>query len=239
MAHRRFTPWPAYVDLFSALGVIFIVGWMTASGNFDTLWRENERFKSSQRLMTLSQAQAADLLEQFGDTHAFGNVAVEPCDAVLRDAVCFDIQLEFDLDSDRIRREEDRQRLASLARALRQWFDQPDPARREARRNLQVVIEGHTDNTQPKNTMNPRSLFKYNWDLSARRASAVMYELHAAGLNKDDYNLIAWGRADTDPRCAENSPHCLEQNRRTTIKVRFDSSLRNPRLPGGFEASAP
>jgi outer membrane protein OmpA-like peptidoglycan-associated protein len=232
MAHRRFTPWPAYVDLFSALGVIFIVGWMTASGNFDTLWRENERFKSSQRLMTLAQAQATDLLQQVGDTHAFGNIAVQPCDAVLRDAVCFDIQLEFDLDSDRIKREGDRQRLASLARALRQWFDEPDPARREARRSLQIVIEGHTDSTQPKNTMNARSLFKYNWDLSARRASAVMYELHAAGLNKDEYNLIAWGRADTDPRCSDATERCLERNRRTTIKVRFDSAPANKNANG-------
>ena len=46
----------------------------------------------------------------------------------------------------------------------------------------------------------------------------------AAGLNKDTYNLIAWGRADTEPRCASDSPACLERNRRTTIKVRFDSS---------------
>jgi outer membrane protein OmpA-like peptidoglycan-associated protein len=55
-----------------------------------------------------------------------------------------------------------------------------------------------------------------------------MYELHAAGLNKDKYNLIAWGRADTDPRCASDSPACLEKNRRTTIKVRFDSSKGRP-----------
>jgi hypothetical protein len=127
VAHRRFSPWPAYVDLFGAIGVISVVGWMIASGDFDALRRENEHFRSSQRLMSLAQAQAEDLLVRFGETQAFGNVAVAPCDAELRDAVCFDVQLEFDPDSDTIRRAEDRQMLGALARELRRWLDQQDP----------------------------------------------------------------------------------------------------------------
>jgi outer membrane protein OmpA-like peptidoglycan-associated protein len=224
MAHKRFTPWPAYVDLFGGLGVVFVVGWMTASGDFDALRHENERFRASQRLMTRAQAQAEDLLGAFSQSRAFGNVAVHPCSREELDAVCFDVQLEFALDSDRIQRESDRRMLASLALGLKRWLDRADPESREARRNLQIVIEGHTDSTQPKNAGAGRTRFKYNWDLSARRASSVMYELHEAGLRKEEYNLIAWGRADTEPRCREDSPQCLEQNRRTTIKVRFDYS---------------
>jgi len=228
MAHRRFSPWPAYVDLFGALVVIFIVGWMSASGRYEALQEENAQFRRSQRLMTRAQSQAEDLLTEFSKTKDFGAVAVHPCSADVRDAVCFDVQLEFDLDSDNISRETDRRRLAALARDLKAWFDRPDPESRESRRTLQVVIEGHTDSTQPKNAAAGRARFKYNWDLSARRASAVMYELHQAGLRKEEYNLIAWGRADTEPRCLEETPECLERNRRTTIKVRFDYTRRRP-----------
>ena len=237
MAQRRFSPWPAYVDLFGALAVMFVVGAAYTHTKNTSLHGELEDCREQRRQMTEAQEAAQKLLttaQGFGDVRArFCDEAFEEARQV-RDTVCLDVRLEFPLDSDRIRSSRDRERLAAIARELKRWVDALEPSPdgggaggRIGKPQIQIVVEGHTDSTQPRTASDARTLFKYNWDLSARRASSVMHELARNGLEQAKYNLAAWGRADSDPLCEETADlDCQQQNRRTTIKVRIDSTRR-------------
>ncbi|MEM8585976.1 MAG: OmpA family protein [Bacteroidota bacterium] len=97
--------------------------------------------------------------------------------------------------------------------------------------NLNVLIEGHTDNVPIDNNR-----FNDNWDLSTQRATAVVRKL-VNDFYVDPARLTAAGRAEFDPRGDNNSETGRAQNRRTEIVIlpgldEFFELLESPTSPG-------
>lgn len=84
--------------------------------------------------------------------------------------------------------------LEKLAKALR---DNP---------NFEIVVEGHTDNTGSVNL---------NWDLSVRRATAVVKILAINGVPPE--RMVAAGRGMHHPIVPNDTPENRAKNRRTEI----------------------
>ena len=78
--------------------------------------------------------------------------------------------------------------------------------------NFEAMVEGHTDNVPYKN-----GLLLDNWDLSVKRATAVVRELQELGLNPN--RLVAAGRADYVPLVSNDTAENRAINRRTRILV--------------------
>lgn len=83
-----------------------------------------------------------------------------------------------------------------------------------------IVVEGHTDNV-PIQT----ARFPSNWELAAARASSVVRQLEARGLNPT--RLRATGYADTRPLAPNSTPQGRTQNRRVEITLEPPQRLRN------------
>ena len=88
--------------------------------------------------------------------------------------------------------------------------------------DLDVMVEGHTDDV-PVNTR----LNQDNWDLSVRRATAVVRSLQRDYF-VDPGRLTAAGRAQFDPRADNDTSSGRSMNRRTEIVI-------TPRLDQFFE----
>lgn len=95
--------------------------------------------------------------------------------------------------------------LEQLAKAL---GDNPD---------IEIIVEGHTDNTGSVNL---------NWDLSARRATAVVKLLAINGVSPE--KMVAAGRGMHHPIVPNNSTENKARNRRTEI-------ILSPKLSKLFE----
>jgi chemotaxis protein MotB len=78
--------------------------------------------------------------------------------------------------------------------------------------NFEAMVEGHTDNVPFKN-----GLLLDNWDLSVKRATAVVRELQELGINPN--RLVAAGRADYVPLVPNDTAENRATNRRTRILV--------------------
>ncbi len=76
--------------------------------------------------------------------------------------------------------------------------------------DLEIVIEGHTDNVPIKTTV-----FKDNWDLSTYRATSVLRILLDDQLEKS--RLTASGKGEYSPVASNGTPEGRAQNRRTEI----------------------
>ncbi len=80
-------------------------------------------------------------------------------------------------------------------------------------RNLNVIVEGHTDNVPVQLTG-----IKDNWDLSTRRATSVVRQL-VDQFYVDPARLTAAGRAEYDPRGDNATADGRARNRRTEIVI--------------------
>lgn len=78
--------------------------------------------------------------------------------------------------------------------------------------DLYVLIEGHT---------NKLANARYNYDLSTKRAVAVMYELVANGVNKSHVRAMGFG--ESTPLYSNETKDGLEKNRRVIAEV-FNSA---------------
>jgi chemotaxis protein MotB len=86
--------------------------------------------------------------------------------------------------------------------------------------NIQVTIEGHTDNVP----YNPGSgQLKDNWDLSVKRATTVVRVL-LEGSKINPGRLTAAGRSEYLPVEASDTPEARQKNRRTEIVLTPDLS---------------
>ena len=81
-----------------------------------------------------------------------------------------------------------------------------------ANKDIQVVIEGHTDDLPFKGNGNVTD----NWDLSAKRATAIVRALLKNG-NIDPARISASGRAEFDPLDKSKTKEARQRNRRTEI----------------------
>lgn len=80
-------------------------------------------------------------------------------------------------------------------------------------RDLNIIVEGHTDNV-PVNANGIRD----NWDLSTKRATAVVRKL-VDDFFVDPSRLSAAGRAEHDPRGDNSTAEGRARNRRTEIVI--------------------
>ena len=78
--------------------------------------------------------------------------------------------------------------------------------------DFEALVEGHTDNIPYK-----KGVLIDNWDLSAKRSTAIVRELVALGANPSQ--LIAAGRSEFVPLVPNDSPENRSTNRRTKIYV--------------------
>jgi chemotaxis protein MotB len=77
---------------------------------------------------------------------------------------------------------------------------------------IDVLIEGHTDNVPLRSTIN----FKDNWDLSTERAANIVRIL--SDLSKvSPKRLTAAGRSEYMPKASNDTPEGRAKNRRTEI----------------------
>lgn len=78
--------------------------------------------------------------------------------------------------------------------------------------DLNILVEGHTDNVPYNGTGNVID----NWDLSVKRATAVVRIL-LKNSSVDSANITAAGRGEYCPVDAKNTPEARQKNRRTEI----------------------
>jgi chemotaxis protein MotB len=101
----------------------------------------------------------------------------------------------------------------------------------ESRPEVEVMVEGYTDNVPMKN-----ACVEDNWDLSVKRATAVVRVLQK-GYNVDPNRIIAAGRGEYNTLTANDTPEGKATNRRTRIIImpKLDQfyDLLNPNLATG------
>jgi flagellar motor protein MotB len=99
--------------------------------------------------------------------------------------ICLDVAVQFAPNDDGISGAY-RERLAQACKGLL-------GAVQNHPKELEISIEGHTDSTQPQNVATDRDYFLYNWHLSAKRASSVLYEFKSCGVAPPEYKIVALG----------------------------------------------
>lgn len=78
--------------------------------------------------------------------------------------------------------------------------------------DFEAMVEGHTDNVPYKS-----GVLLDNWDLSVKRATAIVRELQRLGVSPN--KLVAAGRGQYDPLVSNDSAENRARNRRTRILV--------------------
>jgi flagellar motor protein MotB len=239
---RRTNPWPAFVDLFAALLIASFGGFIMLTGAYQQELSYSE--EATQKLKNLQQQvatyQAAEdkikKLRQEADRifeQVRQSLSQDSSVPELRrcgEDTCIDLYIHFEKDKDEIFDSAERGKLEKICPVLKQALEKL-PA--DYRKDIEVIIEGHTDSRLPEKVTDPVARYRYNWDLSARRATSVAYVFQTTcGLNPPDYQIVAIGYADSQPfpGCDRMKPECYDKNRRTTLRLRADTRRIESRL---------
>src|SRR5262249_16584344 len=232
---RRTNPWPAFVDLFAALLIASFGGFIMLTG----------AYQQELRLTSEMQAEIAGYQTIVGKTtrlrQVAENISNQVRQSLSRDSsmrikvgqcgedICIDLYIHFRRDDDQIVNPEERRALESLCPLLKRSLDE---LQADYRQDIDIFIEGHTDSQQNQNETDPLKHYRYNWDLSARRATTVAYVFKGCGLEPPDYQIVAIGYADSQPfpGCDRVRPDCYDKNRRTTLRLRADTRRIESRL---------
>ncbi len=222
---RRLNPWPAYVDLFGALLVATFGGLMVLSANYTDLSKSHDELQKSkgeitrleQRIREIVEKidQAAETLRQEGSEEG----PIRRCG----NGFCIDLYVHFERNRwKRIEDPDEKRAIKDICGVLKDGLDQLGPVDLPY---VEVVVEGHTDSTQPYNK-SKEDLFAHNWILSAQRALTILYELSKCGLEDPQYKISSVGYADSKPLCLESEPteQCHKRNRRTTLRIHIDTT---------------
>jgi chemotaxis protein MotB len=98
----------------------------------------------------------------------------------------------------------------------------------ESRPDLEVMVEGYTDNVAYKN-----ACLEDNWDLSVKRSTSVVRTLQK-NFKVNPNRLIAAGRGEYNTLASNDTPQGKATNRRTRIiimpKIDQFYDLLNPNL---------
>lgn len=203
-------PWPAIADLYSALMVAFFVGFIAFTGSQHDP-KERVNIEAQLRLRLVREA----LQKELGEI-----ASVRECGA----DTCLDVRIFFEEADDEVL-PEFKSRLGNACLAVREAMEDPT-----ARNETEIFIEGHADQQQARNVMEPRARYRFNWDLSTRRATSVLFEFAECGVKHPEYRILATGYADTAPVCVERTPDCYAKNRRITFRLRADKEEIERRL---------
>ena len=219
---RRTNPWPAFVDLFSALLIASFAGFIMLSGAYQ---HEVTRYQQQEKATAQMRQEASSIIDNVKNSlnsdNAMKNI-VRKCG----DDTCIDLYIHFDTDQDEIS-DAERSSIENICGILRKALDDL-PA--DQRKDIEVVIEGHSDNRQAESVKDPRERFRFNWNLSAERATSVLYVFQQCGLKPPEYQIVAIGYADSMTLCDEPTKECNDKNRRTTLRLRADTQHIEARL---------
>jgi len=218
----RLNPWPSFVDLFSALLVAFFAGFIMLSSSYKQEHEEKERVKGE---ITKIRQEANKITEKLHKSLEGSGLKgkVSPCG----EDTCIHLDIHFITDEDKIYSQDEINAIKDICAIIKQGLDHLPP---DQRKDVEIVIEGHTDNKQISASYGDRAQYLYNWNLSAQRATSVLYEFRNCGLQPPDYQIVAIGYADSVPLCKEDNEECNKQNRRTTLRLRVDTHRIEERL---------
>jgi outer membrane protein OmpA-like peptidoglycan-associated protein len=222
MARNRLNPWPSIADLFSALMVVSLAALIIIVVKAVRLTQPELVERDAARV----------LAEAFARKVSKPNAPVreKPCPDRLNEQ-CLEIAFRFKTDSDQL----STAGIDQVKEACEMYKQAVDDAigeisksqkNRLHQRDFVLLIEGHTDNTVPPH-LTGRDSFLYNWKLSSERAAEVLYQFKQNGVSPEDgYQISSIGLAATRPVCTDSHPtsQCLEQNRRTTMRIRVETS---------------
>ncbi|MEA2415010.1 MAG: OmpA family [Thermoanaerobaculia bacterium] len=214
----RTNPWPAFVDLFSALLLAAFGGLTLLSAAYQShagdvkVSQVREAAEAIHRRLKLAIQRQPALGAKFRDCG---------------DDTCIDLYIHFPVNGTYITSAAERDALLRLGGDLKNGLDQVPQVDRS---DVEVIVEGHADRSQVSRRADRRDAFLYNWDLSARRASSVVYEFRTIQLQSPEYNVVAVGYADSHPLCREESADCEAINRRTTLRLRINTGSLESRL---------
>jgi outer membrane protein OmpA-like peptidoglycan-associated protein len=226
---RRTNPWPALVDLFSALLVATFAGFILLSSEYHgevAGYRSRlATYESKEQALTKVRHEADQIVARLKE-----QLAKEEIKSILRpcgDDACLDLYIHFALNEDKITNADEARALETTCRTLRAALDSFTS---EQKKDIELVIEGHADRSQAPGIIDPRAFYLFNWNLSAKRASSVLYEFQKCGLNPAEYSIVTIGYADSQPICPAPTLYCDDQNRRTTLRLRADTKRIEERL---------
>lgn len=210
-------PWPSITDLFSSLLVACFAGLILTSVAGDG---DGGNGPQADPVAVEARDRRQEALRSLRP-HLGGEVR----DCGIED-VCLDIQIQFPTDKEAVPAAH-QQRLEEACQALRSAMRRYKPSQRN---ELQIYVEGHSDAAPPRQAKTRRDASLYNWNLSARRATSVVYEFYRCGLRPPAYSVLAIGYADSDPVCREQTAECYARNRRTTFRLHADTRRIQERM---------
>lgn len=193
---------------------------------FSAAYRDEAgRRKAMAATSTAIQAKAAEVVRKLDERFRSARIpaAVRKCG----NDRCIDLYIHFEVDRDVIKDPKERTALVSTGKTLKRALD--DIFDRGELRDVALVVEGHSDSTQVRAAGDKRAEYLYNWNLSARRATSVLYEFRTLGLAPPRYNILAIGYSDSQPLCRTSDELCAAKNRRTTIRISVDSRAMQER----------
>jgi outer membrane protein OmpA-like peptidoglycan-associated protein len=210
-------------DLFSALTVVSLAALIIVAVGAVKL-TEPER---------VERDAARDLAQLFAAKYSaarFTGVGGSPCADRPKDQ-CINMTFRFKLNSNQLSPEGIEQ-VQKACEVYKQAIDEAlsqSPQRELQRDDFALQIEGHTDSTVPHEGSD-RDRFLYNWILSSGRAAEVLYQFRQCDVSpQSGYRISSVGLAATEPLCTDIHPtsECLEQNRRTVMRIRVQRSARS------------
>jgi outer membrane protein OmpA-like peptidoglycan-associated protein len=206
----RVDVWPSLTDLFSALLVATFGGLMMIAERKDA----GDGAVVSPLCVDVVAREIRDKVVTSLKQPLQGEVRRDESD----DAY-LDVYLNFELNKDEIRLE-DQEKLQracmALARLLR---DQP-----RLKEEVEIWIEGHTDASPPRDAATERDRELFNWRLSSNRAASVLYEFSRCGVKPETHRIRAVGYAHTEPLPQCVGKQVCPENRRTTFRIRPDKA---------------
>jgi flagellar motor protein MotB len=220
---QRTNPWPSFADLFSATLIATFAGMVLMTTAYE---QELKGYKERQGRVEAARDEADRMIQQVKQALEKDKL-MQPITRKCGDDTCIDLFIHFSENFAIITDETEREALKTTCKTLKDALDGLEP---ERRKDIEIIIEGHTDNKQPKRLTDPREKYLYNWNLSAGRATSVSYEFQQCGLDPANYRIVAIGYADSEPQCSDDSDLCSDKNRRTTLRLRGDTKGIEERL---------
>ena len=137
MARRSSRPWPAFVDLFSALFITAFAGFVLLTGKTDI---EVKKAEIRARVDTIN-TRLKSLLNE--------NDEVDFNAQRQGDEIVFDLYIQFQKDSDKIKTREDRQFVHKIAKQIKTSIDGLPERHRRSHRQSAAVRSGGSEGAIP------------------------------------------------------------------------------------------
>lgn len=203
MRARRGNPWPGIADLFAGLMVAALAAFVVSNGirvqDEEVLVRTLDIQKKLRDALNIDQADP-DLENCNFDT-------------------CIPISINFKLNDDALLPDG----VGKIQELCQRYIDVIDHL--GARNQVVLVIEGHTDPREPSGP-DEEANARYNWELSARRATSVLRAFNHCGVSHEEgFEIAAAGYADSRP--IQRAPgldeaQWFDARRRITLRARVN-----------------